>query len=30
MVEAAKAKASIDDSLHWMLSPDWNGLDGLV
>ena len=30
MVEAAKVKASIDDSLHWMLSPDWSGLDGLV
>ena len=29
MIDAAAAKASVDDSHHWMLSPDWEGLDGL-
>lgn len=29
MIDVAKAKASVDDACHWMLSPDWDGLDGL-
>ena len=29
MLDAAKVKASVDDSMNWMLSPDWPGLDGL-
>lgn len=29
MLDAAKVKASVDDSCNWMLSPDWPGLDGL-
>jgi len=29
MIDAAKVKASVDDSMNWMLSPDWAGLDGV-
>lgn len=29
MIDTARAKASVDDACHWMLSPDWEGLDGI-
>lgn len=29
MIDAAKVKASVDDSMNWMLSPEWSGLDGI-
>lgn len=29
MIDTARAKASVEDACHWMLSPDWGGLDGL-
>ena len=29
MIDTARAKASVDDACHWMLSPDWDGLDAL-
>lgn len=29
MVDTARAKASVDDACHWMLSPDWEGLDAI-